>query len=804
MNSQEAHSVLSQKAAAIPHYKKQRFLLEFSEDDLLARVVEPILLQQGFRKVEQGSSQTDFLNPVFISKGALGLDDIYLVLLLKGSLNMSRHVVVEQALDRIKHALSAKVLSGSSHAKSLPTKVILFTNGKINEAARTFIIKDTTDPRLIFFDSEDLISQIDKFIPEFWLGFDADIIPYFRLLRSALEDASDNLGISDVLPTGKVPSPVTDKMFVPLRLFRTVVKMKRKEGIVTRVPDIEEMPVTALLNKTDNLHLILGEAGSGKSTVLKRLAYMLAEKGATTGGKPKTPILLRAVDINDRAVTSLSDLCEQSVSRLMDSEASFVREDLTNGDAVILIDALDELSDENTRRLVVRKIAEFHAQYPDCKIVLTSRPTQATKTFPELLPFNEYNLVALDFKQAEQIITRLQKAKSLSQDKSKELLRRLQQIHGVELNPLLVTVFAATTEYSRKDIPANITELFKKYTEMMLGRWDSDKGMAQQYHAPLKDFLLKKIAYDMHKQRISHLRYDRFTSFISKELKLRGHEPDTDQVIDEILHRSGLFRVIGDSVEFRHLLLQEFFAGRGIPSHKLLETYVTDEWWQRALVFYFGENPGDSEGLLDLAKSLHSKSTIDIYPASVALGLSLQACYLVEVKDKIAVLFTVIEGLTASKNEFLKNLGNEDRFPLNRFLGYYLFGRDAVACSFLEQYHQEFINRFASQELDATEHDMRVFWVIVGLIESGAVVTAEKLLRNYYPAEPKLLLAIYLGCLLVQHLRVTAPDQKKAAIEITQRLASMVDHLRRQVLNEFRTELLEWKEGKIKLVESES
>ena len=60
------------------------------------------------------------------------------------------------------------------------------------------------------------------------------------------------------------------------------------------------------------------------------------------------------------------------------------------------------------------------------------------------------------------------------------------------MNRLLVTVFVATTDYSRKDIPANITELFKKYTEMMLGRWDASKGLAQQYQAPLKDFVLPK------------------------------------------------------------------------------------------------------------------------------------------------------------------------------------------------------------------------------------------------------------------------------------------------------------------------
>src|SRR5258708_19703030 len=98
---------------------------------------------------------------------------------------------------------------------------------------------------------------------------------------------------------------------------------------------------------------------------------------------------------------------------------------------------------------------------------------------------------------------RVKKDRTPPAEKSHELVRRLEAVHGMELNPLLVTVFAATSEYSRQDIPANITELFKKFTEMMLGRWDASKGFKQQYHAPLKDFILTKVAFEMHKKRVT-------------------------------------------------------------------------------------------------------------------------------------------------------------------------------------------------------------------------------------------------------------------------------------------------------------
>ena len=75
----------------------------------------------------------------------------------------------------------------------------------------------------------------------------------------------------------------------------------------------------------------------------------------------------------------------------------------------------------------------------------------------------------------------------------------------MELSPLLVTLFVATSEQGRRDIPANITELFKKFTELMLGRWDVAKGLGQQYQAPLKDFVLTRAAFEMHRRRVGEL-----------------------------------------------------------------------------------------------------------------------------------------------------------------------------------------------------------------------------------------------------------------------------------------------------------
>ena len=562
----------------------------------------------------------------------------------------------------------------------------------------------------------------------------------------------------------------------------------------------EQMPVTSLLKKRKNRRLfaIFGGAGSGKSTSLKRLAYVLATRGLKFESPDKTfiPILLRAVDVSGNSDRSIVELCDAECRRLTGlKNASFSTQDLAAGKVFVLIDALDELPDDNSRISVISLIQDFHQLYPDCTVVLTSRDHNSVKSLEVLRNFDKYNISPINYKQAEQIIKAVQKGKNIPAEKSQELVRRLEEVHGMELNPLLVTVFAATTEYSRQDIPANITELFKKFTEIMLGRWDASKGFKQQYHAPLKDFILKKIAFRMHSSKITQMDIQQFENTLRTELANRGLEADVERLSEEILYRSGLFIVLDRTVEFRHLLMQEFFAGRGIPSPEYLHTVITDPWWRRALVFYFGENPGSPGALDSVIAAVEGCSIEESYEAALTLGLALQACYLVEVKDKLTSYRWVVDAISNAKDEFLSADPSYDKHPTGRFVLYYLFARDSVALSVLHTRLREILTSWEEKGLPQDELDLRKFWLIVGLIESGLMEEVEPLLKTFKPTDPKLLLGIHLGSFLTQHVRVCNKQQVSAAKRICDVLAGRIEHLRAQLLQEWKSELIEVREG---------
>lgn len=47
----------------------------------------------------------------------------------------------------------------------------------------------------------------------------------------------------------------------------------------------------------------------------------------------------------------------------------------------------------------------------------------------------------------------------------------------MRLTSMLVTVYAAGSVFRNKDVVPNIPEVFKKYTEPMLGHWVDKKGL---------------------------------------------------------------------------------------------------------------------------------------------------------------------------------------------------------------------------------------------------------------------------------------------------------------------------------------
>lgn len=793
----------------ISRFKKERFLKSLSEDDFRDQVIRPFFLRTGF------TDGRDLCGPgehgkdaIFIEQDRLGFMQVLAVQTKKGNMNLAgkAHSNIVEAVTQLKTAISTTVVLLKDRKKVTPNRAILCASGKINDAARDHILTQVGNPNIQFLDVEDLIPVIDEKMPELWLGIDADILPYFKAIKHfTIGDGEIELR-GGTKPDVVLQGAASDDVFVSLNLHRTTIKLKKYRGKTIEVPHFEEFPLTSIIGKKSRRVLIIGEAGSGKSTSLLRVAYVIASKGFEDDPNYKIPILLKSIDILKNKPIDLVEYCDQTTKTLANTtKSSFTLKDLSDGRVVLLIDALDELPTDDDRRFVLDLIEHFGSAYPKTQIILTTRPYRFISELSQLKRYEDFRICPISWKQAEKIVTTVTAHRKIPKAQSQELLRRLEKIHGIELNPLLVAVFAATNDYTKQDIPANITELFKKFTELMLGRWDESKGLKHQYQAPLKDFVLTRIAFQMHGQKKTSILREEAEKIVQHELQARGHEADTELILSEIFDRSGLFRVSGCEIEFRHHLLQEFFAGRGIESPEFVKAIVTDEWWKRALVFYFGANPDKIDLLKGVIEAVSGIDTEKLLQAATTVGLALQACYLSPVVEKIEIWKWVVLALGIAQKKCLELFDPKAKYPQSSMIHYYLYSRDSVALSHLKSNISN-LNAWSKEQAIGEEElpEIKLFWLIVGLIECGDIGEAEKLTRSFHPKDMKLLMAIHLSSYLAHEIRPLPNKEKEYAKAIYTRLDSKIEPYKAQLLKEIGSTLLEIRNGEIKAIDDEA
>jgi energy-coupling factor transporter ATP-binding protein EcfA2 len=783
-------------ASAIPLEKKRQFVLGFNEDNFRDSLIRPLFQRKGFIHGAELCGPTEAGKDCFFRIPApFGLDHLAVVQTKVGNLNMGREPSknVEQAATQLRTALNAKVNDLKAKQKRKPNFAFLCTSGVISEQAKAHILDTLENANITFLDINDLVPEIDSNFSEFWYGISADRFPYLKSLETKLLTESEFASLTALIKASDYKSPVSDTGFVPLRLTRTYLKPKKLYGKVTQEPEFEEINIGSLLNRQERRFLVTGEAGSGKTTLLKRLAELLCRDGLNGKGV-LIPVVIKALNVAVSSAPLAEDILTTTTAFTANGAAAFGIEALEQGAVCILIDGLDELGSLRVLEAFIQKLSAFDRLYPLGKVILAGRNYSYITQEPAFAGYIRFSVAPIGFKEANQIVKNMGKAKLLQTERSKEIMRQLESIHGFELNPLVVTVFAASSDSTRKDIPSNITELFAKFTELMLGRWDTEKGLSQQYEAKLKALLLQKVAYRMHSEKLVRLPAAEFRLTIERELEELGQkEAKIDTLLDEILNRSSLLREIEGYTEFRHLLIQEFFAGQAI-TEDVIATYAKDEWWRRAVVFYFGSNPENEAGLRALCRDDISYSSTELFNVGVTLGLSAQACYFVKLHAKAELIHWCIRSLASSTTPLLDETASI-QLPIHAFLYTYLVGRDAVGADCTELLAKENPNLALTGGLAA---ELEEFWLIVGLMESGHLDEAFERIKHFRPSEPLSLLSLHMGAFLIEKVRGSTREQKRLAKHIGDHLQPSIRPLISKYLKEFKSRLIEIQKGEVK------
>ncbi|MEN1994874.1 MULTISPECIES: NACHT domain-containing protein [Stenotrophomonas] len=773
----------------ISQTEKEKFISDLSEDDFRDALVRRLFKSLGYTDGRDTCGPEEYgKDAIFVEVDKFGVENFTAVQTKKGNINLSSdpsgnlHALVAQVRTALNHPHACT----RTKKKSLPSMVYVVASGRINQAARSYISDQVNEPRLRFLDRDDLIAKVDQSCPEIWSGVVANVSPYLKIMADRVEDLSILSDKNPIHSTIGAFAAASDQRYVDVRLGWHSPTISKRSGFIDRDFQYQEISGTSLLSKGAVRAFLVGDAGAGKTTLLIRLAYLIAKQSVVSEKRYKVPLFIRAHELVDAAGHTVFSVLEKISLKLPGLQSSpFSLDDLEAGVVVLLVDGLDELAENNDRQSVVDFLRIFMEQYSKCSVVLGSRPYTSISKLEGLEAFQRYRISPLNMEDASKMLNGIHGEGIANGEWRREILRKLDSIHGIELNPLLVTVFAVSAGGDKRDIPANITELFSKFCELMLGRWDEKKGMSQQYQSKVKDHLLSAFAFDLQSSGHSKFTRDQFVCYAREKLIAMNLAADLDVMVSEIVDRSGLLRGDSEEMEFKHHLLQEFFAAKGFPDVNHVKDVINDEWWRNSVVFYFGGQPDSVTDLLDIATDQATRPE-DSY---MAIGLALQACYLSRLDARLDVWKWVINAAATASS---KVLGELSEYPITDFLGHYLEARDSVALGGVEKLENGLYKWAAAGDGNDLDRQLRMFWYCTSLIELSEFRTLEDFIEENPFADELLATAIHLGCFFAREVRSISVDQRKHASNVCRLLDAKVAHLRVKVIDEMKGQLLEY------------
>lgn len=453
------------------------------------------------------------------------------------------------------------------------------------------------------------------------------------------------------IPTGHyekqniLEKPELEKIYIPLEFLEDRAKSQTQD-------------LQTILAKQNRV-VILGDPGTGKSTLAKYIALIHSQKIAPLkvwNLEEQFPFIISIREYvrqrQDRSGTftfidylkykAENDFCIPKV------ENDFFVALLALGKAIVLFDGLDEIATESGRHQAAKRIEQFSRHYPDTPVWVTSRIVGYTVNVKlNKETFKHYYLAPVSEEQADAFIEKwfeiqLPKNKTQRKDHTVSLQAAVKGnpgVHRLRSNPLLLTMMTLVHQFEG-NLPVDRAELYKKCIELLLNTWQAPKDQDLGQKNPLEERglkyqdQLKLLAAAAHYIQVKNRKHgDEETRGLIAEKELRqvlikarfdkrrgiseeSAEEDIQKFLDYIRDRTGLLVEKGRNEKkenvfaFVHLSFLEYLCAYQLAENKsksreehvdaLLE-YVGSSTWAETILLslYLFSNSTGAESIID-------------------------------------------------------------------------------------------------------------------------------------------------------------------------------------------------------------
>ena len=423
----------------------------------------------------------------------------------------------------------------------------------------------------------------------------------------------------------------------------------------------------AIVNSNKNT-LLKGVATSGKSLLMKRIGVNVLN---STKEKHDAVFYFKFRKLCIGPRLDINEIINEQFKELTEGE-NFDRDYFQK--LILLFDGIDELKSNEEKNAIMTIINAYieNNKGNQLQVIISGRNLEL---FDGNLfdSFEKITLLPFDVGQAFALVKKL-----IPNDKTKaanfiSAIKSNQLSNGLTRTPMALTLAAILyreDEIDLEEIPANITELYNKFCDYYLNRWDISKGLSLQYKFEETKHILAFIAKYMHEKNMQEIPNNELIKFLQE---LRSTHPiedlsDIGQFMNNLNDRVGLiqFNDREQTFGFCNLSFQEYFASIYFDdsSEQFLIDNLYNEWWENSIIFYCGRTPKRD---VFVKKIISTKIPIELqnyYQHISILSKSLQAAHLIPKETQRNIISNIIINFDklykgAIESDIVKNIGKE-------------------------------------------------------------------------------------------------------------------------------------------------
>lgn len=444
-------------------------------------------------------------------------------------------------------------------------------NGSISNGAERKIYEKFKSANVKFIGIDKLAQLVEKHAPHYWREVSPELSNYLADTRTKIYTPTPFSGLAGETAGSYIEQDLA------------IIMARKNNGKAFRVKKTEKTRLSKIV-ENNKMVLIEGGIGSGKSTMFREHARQRCDIDEYN----KSRIV--------PAIIQYNNIHQDPGNKLLNELIRYreLSKDARPRKYLIFIDAIDEAGQDIEEVIdAIRQMRDAINGQEDVCVVLGSRPIWTIEEGNRISDLvDRYRIIPLSTFQIHEIILASCKTAEIS-DRLRGDLARSSIFRALPRTPLSAILLSRVLSVDAKEIPQTLPELYSKYIELALGRWDVGKGLMTEREYPVVSSLLSQVAKYMLENKLTEMSLEEVRQIFDSYVRHREGLPSASYLFDKICSRSELISInqTNGTLSFRHRSFAEYLLanlqkdtfGKSAPLSNPFEGY-----WMGVEYFYLG------------------------------------------------------------------------------------------------------------------------------------------------------------------------------------------------------------------------